>query len=396
MNALSLVVLTIPFWIPAAAGLWLCINRRNDLGRLGGLLTLKPLLATPISLFILATALHPQTRFVLSLLPGASLLLGRADAMLYYPVLAASGRVQTAQPNYIYRAPEAQGMKGQAYQQPDYVAQSGSGKSLHLSWDQLNSLRSIKKVGYRSAAVPTFPNELGSGRLWAWDKIQADLIWNEKKVSPLVCVLDTGVDNKHPDLLAKVILGKDFVNNDALPADDNGHGTHVAGLIAAKLNNGATGAAGVSNGSILAVKVLDAQGLGTSYSVTAGIIACTLPSPPDHVALEAPGDGGAPRLREGARDALRRDHRRRGDHRDHPDPHGDRGPEVTPARVACRISPPASLHAQCASVAACRPALLPPASIRPRRRTAHATPSSPACGSRSRSSPRRRSRRSSF
>jgi len=75
MNALSLVVLTIPFWIPAAAGLWLCINRRNDIGRLGGLLTLKPLLAAPISLFILATTLHPQTRFVLSLLPGASLTL---------------------------------------------------------------------------------------------------------------------------------------------------------------------------------------------------------------------------------------------------------------------------------------------------------------------------------
>jgi hypothetical protein len=75
MNVLSLVVLTIPFWIPAAAGLWLCINRRNDIGRLGGLLTLKPLLATPIWLFILATTSHPQTRFVLSLLPGACLTL---------------------------------------------------------------------------------------------------------------------------------------------------------------------------------------------------------------------------------------------------------------------------------------------------------------------------------
>jgi subtilisin family serine protease len=43
--------------------------------------------------------------------------------------------------------------------------------------------------------------------------------------------LDTGVDTDHPELAGRLILGKDWVNNDALPEDDNGHGTHTAGTM---------------------------------------------------------------------------------------------------------------------------------------------------------------------
>ena len=88
-----------------------------------------------------------------------------------------------------------------------------------------------------------------------------------------VAVVDTGVDYNHPDLAGNVIKGYDFVNGDNNPMDDMGHGTHVAGIISAKANNG-YGIAGVSWGAkILAIKVLDSAGLGNSYDVTSGIYA---------------------------------------------------------------------------------------------------------------------------
>ena len=88
-----------------------------------------------------------------------------------------------------------------------------------------------------------------------------------------VAVVDTGVDYNHPDLVGKVTKGYDYVNADSDPMDDCGHGTHVAGIIAAKANNG-YGIAGVSwNAKILAIKVLDSQGYGSAYDVALGIYA---------------------------------------------------------------------------------------------------------------------------
>ncbi len=61
----------------------------------------------------------------------------------------------------------------------------------------------------------------------------------------VVAVLDTGVQANHPDLTGRVLAGYDFVNNDTNAADDNGHGTWVAGIIAANPNDG-YGIAGIS------------------------------------------------------------------------------------------------------------------------------------------------------
>ncbi|MBU1203804.1 MAG: S8 family serine peptidase, partial [Nanoarchaeota archaeon] len=76
-------------------------------------------------------------------------------------------------------------------------------------------------------------------------------------IGQTICVVDTGVDYTHADLGGcfgdgcKVIAGYDFINNDADPLDDNGHGTHVAGIAAA--SGGITGVA--SGANIVAVKV---------------------------------------------------------------------------------------------------------------------------------------------
>lgn len=101
----------------------------------------------------------------------------------------------------------------------------------------------------------------------AWEKVSED-----KRKDVTVAVLDTGIDSDHPDLVGSIVQGYDFVNNDNNPEDDNGHGTHVAGIIGAIANN-AIGVAGTAAGvKIMPVKVLDDKGVGDSTQIIKGII----------------------------------------------------------------------------------------------------------------------------
>lgn len=78
----------------------------------------------------------------------------------------------------------------------------------------------------------------------------------------VIAVVDTGVDLDHPDLEGKLEKGRDFVDGDREPNDENGHGTHVSGIAAAMTNNG-TGIAGAApDARILPVRVLNAEGTG--------------------------------------------------------------------------------------------------------------------------------------
>ncbi len=85
-----------------------------------------------------------------------------------------------------------------------------------------------------------------------------------------VAVIDTGVDLDHPDLQANIVSGKSFVSGVSSPDDDYGHGTHVAGTVAAVNNNG--GVIGVApKASIMPVKVLNSSGSGSTFAVADGI-----------------------------------------------------------------------------------------------------------------------------
>ncbi|MDQ3080039.1 MAG: S8 family serine peptidase [Pseudomonadota bacterium] len=82
-------------------------------------------------------------------------------------------------------------------------------------------------------------------------------------------VIDTGIDLDHPDLNVDVARSKSFIR-DLSPDDGNGHGSHVAGTIAAR--NNAIGVVGVAPGATLvAVRVLDRRGSGTNSGVIAGV-----------------------------------------------------------------------------------------------------------------------------
>jgi thermitase len=87
----------------------------------------------------------------------------------------------------------------------------------------------------------------------------------------LVAVVDSGVDAAHPDLAGRVVAGPDLVDGDGIPDDPTGHGTHIAGIIAAAAGNG-IGMAGIApSAQILAVRVLGTDNNGTAANVAAGI-----------------------------------------------------------------------------------------------------------------------------
>jgi len=179
-----------------------------------------------------------------------------------------------AQPNYVYALADNYATSAAIEPGDSYILPTGEdGSKIAIPWDQLLAMRARQTKGTRVLATAVaFPNEMPNQ--WGWQQVKADMIYSNIAVSPAVCLLDTGVDDLHPDLKGKITKGLDFVNSDAVPNDDNGHGTFLAGVIGATGNNGATTAVGVANAKILAVKVLNAQGLGTSYTLAAGINYC--------------------------------------------------------------------------------------------------------------------------
>jgi thermitase len=88
--------------------------------------------------------------------------------------------------------------------------------------------------------------------------------------SIVIAIVDTGVDDTHPDLASKIVGEYTFVGRSA--KDGFGHGTHVAGIAAAATNNNVGIAGMCPNCSILSVKVLDDQGSGYMSDVASGII----------------------------------------------------------------------------------------------------------------------------
>lgn len=129
-----------------------------------------------------------------------------------------------------------------------------------------------------SASGSITPNDTYWGNQYGMRTISAPGAWSITTGSSdvVVAVIDTGVNDNHEDLSANMWTdssgyhGYDFVNNDYYPVDDNGHGTHCAGVVSAVGNNG-KGVAGVSwNTRIMALKTMRSDGSGnTSMAISA-------------------------------------------------------------------------------------------------------------------------------
>ncbi|MEQ1569756.1 MAG: S8 family serine peptidase [Myxococcota bacterium] len=107
---------------------------------------------------------------------------------------------------------------------------------------------------------------------WHMQALNVDQAWKiTQGQGVVVAVVDTGV-SANDDGFFKLLRGKDFVDGDSNPQDENGHGSHVAGTIGQASNNG-IGTVGVApKVSILPVRVLDANGSGDNTGVAQGII----------------------------------------------------------------------------------------------------------------------------
>ena len=122
------------------------------------------------------------------------------------------------------------------------------------------------KIDFASELSNTWGvNQIGAGTVHAKGNTGANV---------KVAIIDTGIDYTHPDLGGcfgagcKVAGGFDFVNNDSNPMDDDGHGTHVAGTIAANRDGSGVGVVGVApDAEIYALKVLGANGSGSFSDV---------------------------------------------------------------------------------------------------------------------------------
>lgn len=106
---------------------------------------------------------------------------------------------------------------------------------------------------------------------WGIELVGIPSLWRQTKGEGIkVAVLDTGIALGHPDLRDAIAEAKDFTNSRSGPADVQGHGTHVAGTIAARENSsGVIGAA--PKCKLLVGKVLGDNGSGTAQSVSKGI-----------------------------------------------------------------------------------------------------------------------------
>jgi thermitase len=179
-------------------------------------------------------------------------------------------RVKLAPGRTVQQALAAYGaMPGVRSVQPNYVYHATAAPT-DTQYGQLWAFKNVGQVVATGTYAPT------SGT--AGDDMNIEPAWDHITdcSSVVVAVVDSGVNYNQQDLSANMWSGNpnhgwDFVDGDSDPMDLNGHGTHVAGIIGAAGNN-SLGTTGVCwKASIMAVRVLDSTGSGTTADIIQGI-----------------------------------------------------------------------------------------------------------------------------
>lgn len=121
-------------------------------------------------------------------------------------------------------------------------------------------------VGHAAPSSSEYANS------WGVDHIEADVVHSAGNLGSgiNVALIDTGINYNHPDLAANYKGGYDFVNDDSDPMDDNNHGSHVAGTLAAVSDD--SGVVGVApSANIYALKVAGSDGRGSYSDIVAAL-----------------------------------------------------------------------------------------------------------------------------
>lgn len=124
------------------------------------------------------------------------------------------------------------------------------------------------------ARSPQLPSDPFWPQAWSLRTLNVPDVWPSATggLSTVVAVIDTGVDPAQPDLVGALVPGHDTLATGTGTADENGHGTAVAGIIAARSDNsvGVTSVCGTC--SVMPVKVISASGVGDAEHIAIGIV----------------------------------------------------------------------------------------------------------------------------
>ena len=137
----------------------------------------------------------------------------------------------------------------------------------------LASVRSEQPPTLLPQPSPVIPTDPAWSQEWGLSQIGAPAAWQVSVGSKpiIVAVIDSGVDPTQPDLQGALVPGADFADSSGDTSDQYGHGTMVAGVIAARPDNGLGGAGICWTCRVMPVKVLGADGGGTAQAIAEGI-----------------------------------------------------------------------------------------------------------------------------
>lgn len=186
-----------------------------------------------------------------------------------------AGPVQKLGYTYVFESPRMEAKEMMNYFKK-WNVEYAEPHFLYLTNDVPETSRQDDNNGTNEPAAFQAPNDVLYARYqWNLPIIETEKGWgiDRGNQNVIVGVVDTGVDLNHPDLKGHLLTGVNVVSQGKTsPSDDVGHGTHVAGVISALVNNG-EGVAGMSwFNPILPVKVLDSSGSGSTYAVAQGVI----------------------------------------------------------------------------------------------------------------------------
>ncbi|MEZ5076896.1 MAG: S8 family serine peptidase [Solirubrobacterales bacterium] len=197
--------------------------------------------------------------------------------------LRANPRVAYAEPNYIARASGSVGTASAVPEPPEFTlpddpgtlggASDAAAEAGHWALKQWNFLA---WEGTGTARLPVSPG--GIDAIGAWRNLTAAGRPGAEGIT--IAVLDTGIAYRNygkrfrrsPDFASgQFTKGHDFVDDDQLPLDENGHGTHVAGTIGEQTDNGIALTGLAYRAKLMPIRVLDRQGRGDAVSIARGI-----------------------------------------------------------------------------------------------------------------------------